>query len=139
MLGQKNWLGIECEGRYAGLKTMFVRAEYETPPEDYSHIYFTREFLIDKENVLFLEKFILDTTKCVTIECNNETYKYLTPNMKVRAHIIYRIEDTNVNKLKHTDEVMIDCGVYNVLCFTKLTGMQVSYADYANDTLLKKG
>ena len=138
MQGQKNWLGVECEGRYFGLKTMFVREQYEAPPEEYCHIYFTREFLKDKTNIIFLEQFILSSQKCITIECNNDTYKYLTPNMKVRAHIIYRIDDQNVQQLKPTDEIMIDADTYKVICYTKHNGMQVNYSDYANDTLMKK-
>ncbi len=138
MQGQENWIGTECEGRLHGLKTLFVRNQFKNPPSDCHHVYFTREFLCYEKNILFLENYLLHTTKCVTIECNNETYKLLTPNMKVRAHIIYRIEDASIHKLKPTDEIMIDAETFNVLCYTKLNGMEVSYADYVSDSTTKR-
>ena len=69
----------------------------------------------------------------VSIEVNEYYYKLLTPNMKVKAHIIYRIKDKNIFNLKETDSVFVDGEMYNVLCFTKHNALKVSYNDYSND------
>ncbi len=134
MQGKDNWKGHECEGRLHGVKTYFVRNEIGTVPDDCLHVYFTREYLHEISNLRHLEEFVTKTNKFVTIECNKQTFSKLTPNMRVRAHLIYRIEDEVPHKLKSTDEVMIDFDTYNVLCFTKWQALHVSHADYARDS-----
>lgn len=134
MQGKDNWKGHECEGRLHGVKTYFVRNEIRTVPDDCLHVYFTREYLHEISNLRHLEEFVTKTNKFVTIECNKQTFSKLTPNMRVRAHLIYRIEDEVPHKLKSTDEVMIDFDTYNVLCFTKWQALHVSHADYARDS-----
>ena len=102
MQGKDNWVGIECEGRLYGIKTYFIRNKIGKINSDIFHLYFTREFLFKKDAQEIIESYLFKKYT-ITIETNKETYKFITPNMKVKTHIIYRIEDTIPFDLKETD------------------------------------
>lgn len=133
MKGKSYWYGKEVEGRLFGLYTLFNRHELGEITDKVQHLYFTIEFWENKDCVEIMESLLLDYP--ISIEVNEEVYKYVTPNMKVRAHLIYRIQDKNVFDLKETDSVFVDGNMYNVLCFTKHNALKVNYTDYSNDTL----
>ena len=97
------------------------------------HLYFTVEFWELKNAAEQIEFWLLKYP--ISVEVTSETYKHLTPNIKVRAHIIYRVKDKNVFDLKETDSVFVDGNMFNVLCFTKHNALKVNYNDYSNDTL----
>ena len=75
------------------------------------------------------------TRNYLPAEVDSETYLLLTPTLKVKAHIIYRIKDKNVFDLKETDSIFLDGNTFNVLCFTKHNSLKANYNDYANDKL----
>jgi hypothetical protein len=52
-----------------------------------------------------------------------------------RAHLIYRINDSFVQKLKKTDTLSIDAGWYRVHQITKCHLMEISPDDYKYDYL----
>jgi len=131
MQGKSNWIGYECEGRLIGLLTYFVRYDVDYIPPNIRHIYFTKEFLLTENYEAIINSYL--SKYMVTIECNIDTYKHLTPNMNAWAHIIYRIEDSIPFDLKDTDSIFIDKQVYNVLCFTKGTAYKVQPSDYSKD------
>jgi len=133
MQGKSNWIGVECEGRLFGLLTYFIRYSVGTIPNNIKHLYFTREFLIQENAIPLIESYLLDYM--ITIECNKETYKLITPNMKVRSHIIYRIEDNIPFDLKETDSIFIDKDTYNVLCYNKYQALKVTPIDYSRDII----
>jgi hypothetical protein len=134
MQGKDNWIGIECEGRLFGLKTYFIRFKVGNIPTDIMHLYFTREFLLQDNAQEIIESYLFKKY-IVTIETNKLTYNSITPNMKVKAHIIYRIEDSIPFDLKETDSIFIDKDTYNVLCFNKHQAYKVNPIDYSKDII----
>ena len=52
-----------------------------------------------------------------------------------RAHIIYRITDPNLEKLKDTDTLSIDAGWYRVHQITKCNMMSINPDDYKFDRI----
>lgn len=137
MIGKKNWYGKEVEGRLYGLNTKFIRYEVgELDPYEVQHLYFTREFLETEGGIEQIEFFCINSKYMISVECNKNTFNLLTPNIKVRAHLIYRVVEDNIFKLKETDSIFIDTEEpYNVLCFTKHNSLKVTPNDYSNDKL----
>ena len=137
MEGKSNWYGIECEGRYCGLFTHFVRYSIsKTIDKRTQHIYFTKEYLVDENAAQTIEQLTMDSSYVVSVEVNKTNWKYVSPNMKVRCHLIYRIVDDYPFELKNTDSIFIDkTGMYNVLCFTKHNALVVKPEDYSKDFL----
>jgi hypothetical protein len=134
MQGKDNWIGIECEGRLYGIKTYFIRHKIGKIPADIFHLYFTREFLLIEGAESIIESYLFQKYT-ITVETNKETYKYITPNIKVKAHIIYRIEDSTPFDLKETDSIFIDKDTYNVLCYNKYQAYKVNPIDYSKDII----
>lgn len=136
MDGKKNWYGIECEGRLSGLFTHFVRYEIANEIDDRTqHIYFTKEFLTNPAAAEMIEEMTF-YNYIVSVEVNKDNWNLVTPNMKVRCHLIYRIIDDNPFELKPTDSIFIDKPtMYNVLCFTKHNALVVEPSDYSKDFL----
>lgn len=132
MQGKANWQGKEIEGRYHGLSTYFIRHEIGIVPDYVHHLYFTIEFFDNKDAVEQIESW-LGEQFIISIETSKDKYHLLTPNMKVWAHIIYRIDDELPHDLKETDSIFIDKGKYNVLCFIKHQAYKVNPIDYSND------
>ena len=145
MYGKAQWKGKEVEGRYSDMMTYFVRdLEFGIDVQDlnkYPHYYFTIEYMkkcapsLQEDNDEIKEiRHILDKTNCVvTIEANNITLKQLPPDLFNRCHIIYRIHDENVQKLKKTDTLSIDAGWYRVHQIMKCNLMEINPDDYKFD------
>lgn len=132
MRGKNYWYGKEVEGRLYGLYTMFIRHEIGPITEKVKHLYFTIEFWENPEAVKILEEQIFKDL-IVSIEVDEKVYSKVTPNIKVKAHLIYRFKDLNVFDLKETDSIFIDGNTFNVLCFTKHNALVVDYDKYSND------
>ena len=132
MQGKSNWQGKEIEGRFHGLTTYFIRKEIGEIPKGVSHLYFTIEFLDTPNGIEQIESY-LGVPYIVSIETSKDKYHLITPNMKVWAHIIYRIDDAFPHDLKETDSIFIDKEKYNVLCFNKYQAYKVNPIDYSND------
>ncbi len=128
MEGKEYWYGKEVEGRLYGLWTMFCRHKVGPIDKKISHLYFTIEFWEVENCIEIFEDAILNHT--ISIEVNELVYNRIPSNVKVRAHLIYRIKDKNVFDLKETDSIFLDGEMYNVLCFTKHNNLKVGYNDY---------
>jgi hypothetical protein len=140
MYGKDNWKGKEVEGRYSDIMTLFIR-NGALPKEwnKYPHIYFTTEYI---ENRIANNKWedivtILDTSIIpITIEATEKTFDNIPIFLFNRVHIIYRIPNQHVEKLKKTDTVSIDAGWYRVKQITKCHLMDITPDDYKYDELL---
>jgi len=142
MYGKDQWIGREVEGRYSDMMTFFVRDIGDGIDVDdlsqYPHYYFTIEYmkksLLDNDKYLPAIREILDTTNnVVTLEASSATFDALPPDLFNRCHIIYRINDGAVQKLKETDTLSIDAGWYRVHQITKCNMMEINPDDYKFD------
>jgi len=142
MYGKDQWIGREVEGRYSDMMTFFVRDIGDGIGVDdlsqYPHYYFTIEYmkksLLDDDKYLPAIREILDTTNnVVTLEASNATFDALPPDLFNRCHIIYRINDGAVQKLKETDTLSIDAGWYRVHQITKCNMMEINPDNYKFD------
>lgn len=141
MYGKQQWRGRECEGRYSDIMTLFVRelgdgidVEYLS---EYPHYYFTIEYMkccFENSAEIDAIREILDDTNCaVTIEANADTIERIPPDLFNRCHVIYRIQDTAVQRLKSTDTLSIDAGWYRVHQITKCNMMEINPDNYKFD------
>jgi len=146
MYGKNQWRGREVEGRYSDIMTWFVRSlnedqDLDVTFTDYPHYYFTIEymnkiFLSDYDMIPELEtiRHILDSTNnVVTIEADKHTLDELPPDLVNRCHIIYRIQDNALQKLKDTDTLSIDAGWYRVHQIMKCNMMEMTPDNYKFD------
>jgi hypothetical protein len=154
MYGKKQWRGREVEGRYSDMMTFFVRElgdgiDVETLLE-YPHYYFTVEYMekmlgptltdllkntstINKEYIAAIRQILDETNAAVTIEANSKIISAIPPDLFNRCHIIYRIIDDSVQKLKQTDTLSIDAGWYRVHQITKCNMMEINPDNYKFD------
>jgi hypothetical protein len=134
MHGKDNWVGREVEGRYSDIMTLFIRSgELPKNWKEYPHIYFTQEYMTEKKFTDISK--ILDTTHIpVTVEATPKTFDDIPVYLFNRVHIIYRIPDVNVEKLKKTDTLSIDQGWYRVKQITVCNMMDITPDDYKFDT-----
>jgi hypothetical protein len=145
MYGKQQWIGREVEGRYSDMMTFFVRELGDGIDVEnlnhFPHYYFTVEYMriavMSESNKHLAEiRGILDTTNCVvTIEANNDIINSIPPDLFNRCHIIYRIQDTAVQKLKDTDTLSIDAGWYRVSQVTKCNMMHIFPDNYKYDQI----
>ena len=135
MYGKRYWYGKEVEGRLSDIETEFVRGQLPKNYEEYPHVYFTIEYIEmccthgnwdDIHN-------ILETRQYVTVEANSKTMAKIPMSIFNRAHVIYRIQDEFVAKLKNTDTLSIDAGWYRVHQITKCNMMEINPDDYKFD------
>ena len=153
MYGKDQWRGREVEGRYSDMMTYFVRKlgdginlEIQLNVEDlrdYPHYYFTIEYMKSvkvglhyqsKQDFLAPIREILHTTNSVvTIEANTNVLENLPPDIFNRCHIIYRIQDESLQKLKDTDTFSVDAGWYRVHQVTKCNMMEIKPDNYKFD------
>jgi len=139
MYGKSFWYGREVEGRFSDIDTVFVRGTVPDNYKDYPHIYFTIEYV---EMACVHGNWddihdILETNQIVTLEANAKTIDRIPMSVFNRAHIIYRIADINVEKLKQTDTISIDAGWYRVHQITKCHMMDIKPDDYKFDRIEK--
>ncbi len=147
MYGKDQWRGREVEGRYSDMMTYFIRDIGEGIDvkylREYPHYYFTIEYTKkainsdkwqNKQNLYDPIRSILDSTNSVvTIEANNDVLKNLPPDIFNRCHVIYRIQDEALQKLKDTDTFSVDAGWYRVHQVTKCNMMEIKPDNYKFD------
>ena len=147
MYGKDQWRGREVEGRYSDMMTYFIRDIGEGINVenlcDYPHYYFTIEYMMsaknsdkwqNKQNLYDPIRTILDSTNSVvTIEANNNVLENLPPDIFNRCHVIYRIQDEALQKLKDTDTFSVDAGWYRVHQVTKCNMMEINPDNYKFD------
>jgi len=137
MYGKSYWYGKEVEGRLSDIETVFVRGQVPKNYKDYPHIYFTIEYIemaCVHGNWDEIHE-ILETKQYVTIEANEKTMDKIPMSIFNRAHVIYRIADQHVAKLKKTDTLSIDAGWYRVHQITKCNMMEINPDDYKFDRI----
>ena len=140
MYGKDIWFGKEVEGRYSDIETVFIR-KGKLPDNHvigiYPHIYFTIEYIKEaiKNNNWSDIHLVLDCKKIVTIEATAETFEAIPMSVFNRVHIIYRIPDKFVEKLKSTDTLSIDAGWYRVEQITKYNMQKITPDSYKFDYL----
>jgi len=137
MYGKSYWYGREVEGRLSDIETVFVRGQVPKNYKDYPHIYFTVEYM---EMACVHGNWdeihnILETKQYVTVEANDKLMSKIPMSIFNRAHIIYRIADEHVAKLKNTDTLSIDAGWYRVHQITKCNMMEINPDDYKFDRI----
>ena len=137
MYGKSYWYGKEVEGRLSDIETVFVRGQLPKNYKEYPHVYFTIEYIEmccthgnwdDIHN-------ILETKQYVTIEANSKTMDKIPMSIFNRAHVIYRIQDIHVAKLKKTHTLPNDAGWYRVHQITKCNMMEINPDDYKFDRI----
>ena len=144
MYGKNQWRGREVEGRYSDMMTWFVRSLNEdrgldVSITDYPHYYFTIEYTkkisyTDMIPEIEIIRTILDSTNnAVTIEANKHILDELPPDLVNRCHIIYRIQDYALQKLKDTDTLSVDAGWYRVHQIMKCNMMEMTPDNYKFD------
>lgn len=136
MYGRSYWYGKEVEGRLSDIETVFVRKKIPQNYKQYPHIYFTTEYIeycCKHTDTWVTISDILETNQIVTIEANSTTLDNIPQSVFNRVHIIYRIADPNVAKLKKTDTLSIDAGWYRVHQITKCNLMEITPDDYKFD------
>ena len=137
MYGKSYWYGKEVEGRLSDIETVFVRGAVPDNYTEYPHIYFTTEYIemcCVHNNWKEIHS-ILETKQYVTVEANAKTFEKIPMSVFNRAHIIYRIADPNVTKLKKTDTLSIDAGWYRVHQIMKCNLMEITPDDYKIDRI----
>ena len=137
MYGKSYWYGREVEGRLSDIETVFVRGSVPKNYKDYPHIYFTIEYI---EMACVHGNWdeihsILETKQYITIESNAKTMDKIPMSIFNRAHVIYRIPDIHVAKLKKTDTLSIDAGWYRVHQIMKCNLMEINPDDYKFDRI----
>lgn len=142
MYGKPQWRGREVEGRFSDIMTLFVRELINDKLDvasinEYPHYYFTIEYMLKCfENTTYIKvvREILDKSNCVvTIEANAETIKRIPPDLFNRCHIIYRIQDTAMQRLKQTDTLSIDAGWYRCHMIAKMHMQETTPNSYIYD------
>ena len=146
MYGKNQWRGREVEGRYSDIMTWFVRSLNEDQGldvsiTDYPHYYFTIEYMnriyqhtsIEIPEIETIRTILDSTNNVVTIEADKHTLDELPPDLVNRCHIIYRIQDTALQKLKDTDTLSIDAGWYRVHQIMKCNMMEMTPDNYKFD------
>jgi len=146
MYGKNQWRGREVEGRYSDMMTWFVRSlnedkDLDVKFTDYPHYYFTIEYMkriyqhtsIGIPEIETIRTILDSTNNVVTIEADKHTLDELPPDLVNRCHIIYRIQDTALQKLKDTDTLSIDAGWYRVHQIMKCNMMEMTPDSYKFD------
>ena len=137
MYGKSYWYGKEVEGRLSDIETVIVRGQVPKNYKEYPHIYFTIEYM---EMACVHGNWdeihsILETKQYVTVEANCKIMDKIPMSIFNRTHIIYRIPNEHVAKLKNTDTVSIDAGWYRVHQITKCNMMEINPDDYKFDRI----
>ena len=137
MYGKSYWYGKEVEGRLSDIETVFVRGQLPKNYKEYPHVYFTIEYI---EMCCVHGNWddihtILETKQYVTIEANSKTMDKIPMSIFNRTHVIYRIQDIHVAKLKKTDTLSIDAGWYRVHQIMKCNLMEINPDDYKFDRI----
>ena len=144
MYGKQQWRGLEVEGRYSDIMTLFVRELGNgirvKDLREYPHYYFTIEYMkqcFENTKEIHAIRQILDTTNCaVTIEADSGTLQTIPADLVNRCHIIYRIKDTALQVLKDTDTLSIDAGWYRCHMIAKMHMQETKPTSYMYDAEL---
>lgn len=137
MYGKDYWHGKEVEGRLSDVMTLFVRKDIPNSGiQDYPHIYFTIEYVeqcCKDNNWSMIDTILSNYKRMVTLEANVNTIDKIPLSIFNLVHIIYRITDPNIDKLKKFDTISIDTKWYNTYQMIKCQTMHTTNDDYKYD------
>ena len=145
MIGYKSvWFGKEVEGRFTDVETMFVSDFTELLSgniqfKPVAHVYIcspaTRQ-LIDGS----VKKFNWDNVfnmmsdkQFVSIEVEPGMIDKIPPMIRIRAHILLMLNESDAGLLKKTDSIKVVYNDYSLYCTTVHNMQQVLPDDYKFD------
>ena len=142
MIGfRKYWYGKECEGRLTDVETLFIAdiTVKGVDMEKMPHIYFcsgaVKQLTEGKGDLNWdwMNKFIDRTGITISLECTPGMLNHIPPMIRIKTHIMYMINETEVGLLKKNDSIKVVYGDYNLYC-TSIQNMQkVTPDDYKYD------
>lgn len=141
MKGLAYWRGMECEGSYSDIQTLFVRSEIPKNYKDYPHIYFTFEYVegcISNKYSWDTIADIMNTTKItISLEANDKTLRKIPKRIYNHAHVLYRIQipTCDIDYLKRYDTITLDNSEYNTYTASKYILQHVDADEYKHDIL----
>ncbi len=141
MKGLAYWAGIEVEGTFSDIPTLFIRSEIPKNYKDYPHLYFTYEWVeacIANKKSWDLIADIMDATKiAISLEANDKTLRKIPKRIYNHAHILYRMQvpTCDIDYLKKQDCITIDNGEYNTYVVAKHIMQHVDADSYKFDTI----
>lgn len=132
------WEGIEVEGPYVGLNTLFLWAR----PVDFSwddygqypHIFFCSPWL---EQEGFDEVYqALSRTTVVTLEVTRDLLMACPDDLAAHCHLMYVIDLPQAVRLKPSDTVRVTYAQFDTVSLPLLSGVRSEPGYYAHDVLL---
>lgn len=145
MIGYKSvWFGKEVEGRFTDVETMFVSDFTELllgniQFKPVAHVYIcspaTRQ-LIDGSAKKFNWDNIfnmMSDKQFVSIEVEPGMLEKIPPMIRIRAHILLMLNESDAGLLKKTDSIKVVYNDYSLYCTTVHNMQQVLPDDYKFD------
>lgn len=143
MIGYKeHWRGIECEGRYTGLETLFIGDITSSIldghiPDKPGHIYFcstaTSQLMNGERTWEWFLEWILSCDMIVSLEVDAGELREIPPAIRNKVHIMYMYHDSDFELLKATDSMKVVHDDYQLYCVTKHNMQKVTSDGYTND------
>jgi len=139
MKGLAYWRGLEVEGTWSDIQTLFIRSEIPKNYKDYPHMYFTFEYVegcISGKYSWDTIADIMDSTKIsISLEANDKTLRKIPKRVYNHAHILYRISvpTCDIDYLKKQDCITLDNGEYNTYTASKSILQHVDADSYKFD------
>lgn len=142
MIGfREHWFGKEIEGRFSDVETLFIAKISDNVPTDYKapHVYVcasaVKELTEGNKWEDFLDDVVDKAGKIVTIEVKPGMLKKIPPMVRIRTHVLYMIEEEEVDLLTDNDSIKVVYGDYK-LYITSIQNMQkVTPQDYIHDRI----
>ena len=142
MIGfRKYWYGKECEGRLTDVETLFI-ADIDVKGlnmEKAPHVYFcspaVRQLIKDKGDLNWdwLNAFIDRTGITVSLECEPGMLKDVPAMIRIKAHIMYMMNEEEVGLLKQNDSIKVVYAPYSLYCASIQNMQKVTPDDYKYD------
>jgi hypothetical protein len=145
MIGYKSvWFGKEVEGRFTDVETMFVSDFNELLLgidcyKPVAHVYIcspaTQQLVnrslkgFDWDNIFHM----MSDKQFVSIEVEPGMLEKIPPMIRIRAHILLMLNETDARLLKKTDSIKVVYDDYSLYCTTVHNMQQVLPDDYKFD------
>ena len=145
MIGYKSvWFGKEVEGRFTDVETMFV-SDFNTLLlgkelwKPVAHVYIcspaTRQLIdgnlkgFNWDNIFNM----MSDKQFVSIEVEPGMIEKIPPMIRIRAHILLMLSESDAGLLKKTDSIKVVYNDYSLYCTTIHNMQQVLPDDYKFD------
>lgn len=132
-------IGVEVEGSYKGLKTLFIEQNEldkvldKIKSVDVSQVYISCNMYITGEQFIIIKK-LLKTEKLITID--TAYFDFIPKSIINKVNIILLVDDSDFFKLKPTDQIKFEIG-RKVYTAKKETMIKTLPSDYKRDKELK--